>query len=220
MSRSQRKHLTSQSISLGGTFRGQTSHQQLNSLQGAPTLQPVIQGQLFNALSHRSRVPRAAGVTHLGPGRCSTGSWRGAGSCPTGHWAGGEASDCLGHGKDRDHHQLLSTEPAESHPRAPKNPSTGGRRPQRGRTAASGDIRPGQWHCWVTNTSHTNKGAQGISASTRCCQWAAPPCWAPQLSPSRAREGGAYLGLQQVRGDQSGTEQRWLEIRLARGRVL
>lgn len=33
-------------------------------------------------------------------------------------------------------------------------------------------------------------------------------------------EASDCLGLQQVRGDRSGTEQRWLEIQLGRGRVL
>lgn len=90
-------------------------------------------------------------MTHLGPARCSTGSWRGAGLCPTGHWAGGEASDCLCHKKERDPHQLLTTEPAEAHPRTPNIPRPRGCWPQRGRTTASGHIGPVQWHCWFTS---------------------------------------------------------------------
>lgn len=38
--------------------------------------------------------------------------------------------------------------------------------------------------------------------------------------PQQSREVRGYLGLQQGRGDQSETEQHWLEIQLGKGRVL
>lgn len=101
-------------------------------------------------LSPGVHSPRAGAGTHLGPARCSTGSWRGAGWCPTARWEGGEASDCLGHTRDRQtasaaalHSPSRLQSPIPAPPSTPEHPAQRMVATVR-RTTASGHFRPGQ----------------------------------------------------------------------------
>lgn len=118
-------------------------------------------------------------VTHLGPARCSTGSWRGAGSCPTGHWEGGGASDCLGHRKDTQHQHRAphSQQAAQPHPRAPKEPGTRGQQQQEVTRATARALLAPQHSPTPRNLSHTPQSSEELRKHTG-------QLWAARLSPA------------------------------------
>lgn len=138
--------------------------------------------------------------------------------CPTGHWAGGEASDCLGHKKDTHHQQLLSTEPAGSTGTSqnPKPPQDKGMLA----TARSGHLRPCNGTAATPPIPVTQTKSSGDIGDHTALTLGSSPALGTTAQPQQSREVRGYLGLQQGRGDQSETEQRWLEIQLGRGRVL